>query len=151
MNNHEPAGRGSEVAEESAPAWLASACTRCGKCCLNEHYMMTLTATARDVARWQREGRDDILRYVAKVRPGLYDLWVDDGVELSRCPFLRKDRGAATYHCRIYETRPEACRGYPVDYAQMVNDECEIIDAIRSAFGAIQRAQPDGCQESSPD
>lgn len=114
--------------------------------------MMTLTATARDVARWRREGRNDILRYVAKVGPGFYDLWVDDGVELSRCPFLRKDRGAATYHCKIYETRPEACCGYPVDYAQMVNDECEIVDAIRSAFEAVQLAQPDAsCQESGLD
>lgn len=128
--------------EEETPGWIASACTRCGKCCLNESYMLTLTASAKDVSRWQREGRDDILRYVAQVGPGFYDLWVDDGVELARCPFLRKDRGAATYRCKIHETRPETCRRYPVDYEQMIVDECEIIDAIRSAAEAIHRAQP---------
>jgi len=100
-----------DAVEETVPAWFVAACTRCGKCCLNEHYMMTLTATARDVARWRREGREDILRYAAKVGPGFYDLWIDDGIELSRCPFLRKERSAATYRCTIHETRPEACRG----------------------------------------
>lgn len=129
------------VGMEVAPAWISSACTRCGKCCLNEHYMMTLTASAEDVARWRREGRDDILRYVAKVGPGFYDLWIDDGIELSRCPFLRKDRGATTYRCSLYETRPEAWRGYPVSYGQMVADECEIIDVIQLSAEAIDRAQ----------
>jgi len=123
--------------EGETPGWVAAACTRCGKCCTNENYMMTLTASAKDVARWRREGRDDILRYVAQVGLGFYDLWVDDGVELARCPFLRKDRGAATYRCRIHETRPETCRRYPVSYEQMVADECEIINAIRSAAEAI--------------
>lgn len=128
--------------EGEIPHWIAAACTRCGKCCTNESYVMTLAASAKDVARWRREGRDDILRYAEKVLPGLYDLWVDDGVELSRCPFLRKDRGAATYRCRIYETRPETCRRYPVSYKQMIADGCEIIDAIRFAAEAIDGEYP---------
>lgn len=150
IEDSESAGQSPEGAAGTAtPAWIASACTRCGKCCLNEHYMMTLTATAQDVARWRREGQEDILRYVARVGPGLHDLWVDDGIELSRCPFLRKNRGVATYRCTIHETRPEACRSYPVSYEQMVADECEIIDAIRSAAEAIARALPTAGDEAS--
>ena len=126
---------------EKTPDWIASACTRCGKCCLNKGYMLTLSATAKDVARWRKEGRDDILRHVDQVSPGVYDLWFDDGWELGRCPFLRKDRGAATYRCKIHDTRPEQCRSYPATYGKMVADECEIIHAILAAAEAIHRSQ----------
>jgi hypothetical protein len=56
--------------------------------------MGSLFADADDVARWEDEGRADILRYVAVLSddPGSADLWIDsrNGDELNRCPFVRK-------------------------------------------------------------
>jgi len=99
-----------------------SPCTNCGKCCTNESYMLTLSATQEDVERWQAEGREDILRFVSVLGPFGYllpgpayaDLWIDErtGNERSRCPFVRKVRGQPRYLCTIYETRPQVCRDY---------------------------------------
>ena len=125
------------------PAWVGSACTRCGKCCLDEHYMLTLSATDEDVARWEDEGHEDILQYVDTIKPGVHDLWIKDGEELARCPFVRKDKGKPTYRCTIYETRPEACRKYPVSVAQMVALGCEILVEIDSLVATIKSVKTD--------
>jgi len=98
---------------------IPSLCTRCGKCCLNEDYMGTLYASDDDVKRWRKETRRDILNHVSSPTEHVHDIWVKDDGECSRCPFLRKDRGATTFKFRIYNTRPEPCRDYPNDYAQM--------------------------------
>lgn len=99
----------------------AKECTRCGKCCTNESYMGTLSATAADVARWTAERRWDILQFAYVLdygapgtEPGGADLWInaETGHEATRCPFVRKDRNRPTYRCTIYETRPEVCRDY---------------------------------------
>ena len=84
-----------------------------------------MSATEDDIERWELEGRHDILAYALH-----NDLWFSPvtGNELYRCPFLRKDRNKPTYSCRIYETRPEACRGYPYSHEQMVSIGCEILD-----------------------
>jgi Fe-S-cluster containining protein len=80
--------------------------------------MGSLSATSEDVERWMEEGRVDILRFVSILghnNAGLpfADLWIDErGVERSRCPFVRKVRGANRYLCSIYETRPQVCRDY---------------------------------------
>lgn len=88
--------------------------------------MLTLRATEDDIARWEAEGRDDILAYES-----LGDLWIkEDGTECTRCPFLRRDRGAPTYRCRIHDTKPHTCANYPVSYDQMVQDGCEIVDGL---------------------
>jgi Fe-S-cluster containining protein len=108
------------------------ACTRCGKCCTNPHFMGTLSATAADVARWLAERRWDILQWASIMplgapgtEPGGADLWVDaDHNEARRCPFVRKDRGRPTYRCTIYETRPEVCRDYQ-PFSGRGNDICE--------------------------
>ena len=101
-------------------------------CCLNERYMRSLQVPTKDVRRWQREGRDDILRYVDTVTPEVHEAWVkpDHKADCTRCPFVRKDRNAPTYTCRIHETRPEPCRDYPQNYAQMEQDGCETIGEL---------------------
>lgn len=124
-----------------APPWAAAACTRCGKCCFNADYMGTLSATQEDVDRWGAEGRDDILQYVSALAVGVYDLWVKDGEEYLRCPFLRKDRGRDTYHCRIHETRPAVCKAYPVSLRQMVEDGCEIGGEIKALAAMLNSWQ----------
>jgi Fe-S-cluster containining protein len=106
-------------------------CSRCGKCCTNPSFQGNLMATGEDVLRWQREGRQDILRFAA-VLPGppdnpVADLWVDTekrDKERERCPFVRKDRGQHTYRCTIYDTRPQVCRDY-VPFSGLWNDICE--------------------------
>jgi len=104
-----------------------SPCTNCGKCCTNPSYMGSLSATAEDVARWNEEGRDDILRFVRELAPGWgADLWVDENDrERERCPFVRKVRGSKRYLCRIYETRPQVCRDY---VAWSEHTICEEVD-----------------------
>jgi Fe-S-cluster containining protein len=92
-------------------------CTRCGKCCTNPSYMGSLQATSEDVRRWIREGRGDILEWVAILgdeENPFADLWISEttGEEALRCPFVRKDRNRPTYRCAIYETRPQVCRDY---------------------------------------
>jgi Fe-S-cluster containining protein len=108
--------------------------------------MLSLPATKSDIRRWRKEGRDDILEYVDFMGDGIYDLWVRDGVDLARCPFVRKDRGKPTYHCTIHETRPDACRGYPVTAGQMVKLGCEIVEKIELVALSISLAE----REASP-
>lgn len=100
-------------------------CTRCGKCCTNPSFQGNLSATIEDIERWVQEGRLDILAWCDTI---LGDLWVrqDDDYEATRCPFVRKDRGKNTYHCRIYDTRPQVCRDY-VPFSGKDNDICEEI------------------------
>ena len=132
---------GNILDELPVPKWLAAACNGCGKCCIDSNYMLNLPATLSDIRRWRKEGREDILEYVDFVGEGIYDLWVKDGKSLSRCPFVRKDRGKATYHCTIHDTRPQACRGYPITAGQMVMLGCEIVGEIESVAKILSRAK----------
>jgi Fe-S-cluster containining protein len=77
--------------------------------------MGSLMAEGKDVKRWVRQGRMDILRYVSVVGPPRdpwADLWIDSetDAELDCCPFVRKV--GKIYHCAIYDTRPQVCRDY---------------------------------------
>ena len=94
-------------------------CSRCGKCCTNPDYMLTLWARGEDVKRWLAERRWDILQwahvfYNRNGEPTSADLWISPttGIEHSRCPFVRKDPNRPTYRCTIYDTRPQVCRNY---------------------------------------
>ena len=50
------------------------------------------------------------------------------GRQLACCPFLRKDPELEKYSCDIYHDRPEDCKHYPINIAQMVQDECEMLE-----------------------
>jgi Fe-S-cluster containining protein len=127
--------------DQPVPKWLAAACNGCGKCCLDASYMRSLPASASDIKRWRKEGREDILDYVDFVGGRKYYLWVKEGVEMSRCPFVKKDRNKPTYHCTIHETRPEACRGYPLTAGQMVKLGCEIVGEIELVALKLSQAK----------
>ena len=127
--------------DHPVPRWLASACTGCGKCCIDSSYMLNLPATLSDIRRWKKEGREDILEYVDFVGEGVYDLWVKDGKSMLRCPFVRKNRGKPTYRCTIHDTRPAACRGYPLTAEQMVELGCEIVGKIESVALSLGHAK----------
>ena len=128
--------------EVKLPVWVAAACTACGKCCTQAHYMRSLPASADDVARWRREEREDILEYLDVVGIELYELWFKDGEPLQDCPFVKKKRGKNIYQCAIYETRPEVCRKYPVKARQMVELGCEIVGEIERVADLIRQVTP---------
>lgn len=108
-------------------------CTQCGRCCTNADFMGRMSASGSDVKRWRREGRADILQYAAIIGSPAdpwADLWISPrtGNDAERCPFVRKIRNSDRYRCTIYETRPEACRNYPLAVDHMIFVDCEMLD-----------------------
>lgn len=83
-------------------------CACCGKCCL--YFGGHLHASDRDLARWKREGRDDLLARVNR----LGWIWVDPVTKqlVDPCPFLTPD-GPERWVCSINDTKPDICRDYP--------------------------------------
>jgi len=95
-------------------------CQQCGRCCLK--YGNCLSATDEDIELWERTGRSDIVEWVGVGG----DLWINQSThkEAARCPWLHKLPGKNQYLCRIYETKPEICRNYPVTKEQAKEDGC---------------------------
>ena len=83
-------------------------CRACGVCC--DLYGHTLRADAEDLARWRRQGRDDLL---GRVGPGGELWWAADGSgRLDHCPFFTWV-GADGGSCGVHGTKPAQCRAYP--------------------------------------
>ena len=98
-------------------------CNQCGKCCI--HYADGgLSATPEEIEYW-RTHRPDIARYVAGP-----DLWLDPetGKALTYCPWLKPADAKGRHGCSIYADRPGDCRYYPVSIAQMLADDCEMLE-----------------------
>lgn len=103
-------------------------CNQCGKCCI-KYGDGDLSATQEEIDLWEIFN-PDIFDYVKN-----NEIWFDpkSGVRLSRCPFLdiapkTKPDEKDKYTCSIYLDRPEDCRHYPSLIAEMVRDECEMIE-----------------------
>lgn len=109
-------------------------CNQCGKCCIN-YANGRLSASAAEIDRWESD-RPDIYRYVSDGR-----IWVDPdtGDQLVSCPFLEKIPAQDKYVCKIYFDRPDDCRYYPVNIAQMITDKCEMLE--RSDLQDTRKAQ----------
>jgi Fe-S-cluster containining protein len=109
-------------------------CNSCGKCCETAGNG-GLSAGPAEIDWWETH-RPDIARYVQGSR-----IWVDPatGEYFARCPFLQKAPGSKRFTCDIYDDRPEDCRHYPVDIAQMVRDDCEMLE--RRDLLDLKRAQ----------
>jgi Fe-S-cluster containining protein len=92
-------------------------CVGCGACC-----RAYVQVTEGDLVRWAAQGRRDILRCVAPV-----ERWIEPVTRgrLPACPFLREAPGQGIYRCRIYDTRPEACRRFPASSAQAERIGCQ--------------------------
>ncbi len=111
-------------------------CNQCGKCCTN-YSDGRLYASADEIAWWD-DFRPDIARYV---RNGKIWMDPDTGTQIEICPWLRKlpHQNPAQaprklpdqfkFTCAIYNDRPEDCRYYPVTIEQMIDDECEMLEA----------------------
>ena len=102
--------------------WVKS-CNQCGRCC-QLYADGGLTATASEIEWWQTF-RPDIARYVADGK-----IWMSpvSGEQLAHCPWLQKLPNQEKYTCSIYHDRPDDCKHYPVTIAEMVRDECEMLE-----------------------
>ncbi len=98
-------------------------CNSCGKCCETAGNG-GLSASAEEIDWWETR-RPDISRYVQGNK-----VWVnpESGEYFARCPWLQKSPDGKKFTCDIYDDRPEDCRHYPVDIAQMVRDDCEMLE-----------------------
>jgi Fe-S-cluster containining protein len=105
-------------------------CNQCGKCCI-KYGDGALSATAEEIDLWEIFN-PEIFDFVKN-----NDIWFDpkSGKKLNRCPFLEvapktNAKAQNIYTCSIYLNRPEDCRHYPSHIAEMVRDECEMIEII---------------------
>ena len=99
-------------------------CNQCGKCCI-KYGNGGLSALQSEIEYWEIF-RPDIYQYIDNGK-----LWVspETGLLLERCPWLRLAPGQAKYTCDIYHDRPDDCKVYPVVIEQMIEDECEMLEA----------------------
>ena len=102
-------------------------CNQCGKCCI-KYGNGALSASQAEIDLWE-VFNPEIFKYVYN-----NNIWFDPDsrVQLTRCPFLEVEpnSSALKYTCSIYDDRPEDCRHYPSRIAEMIQDECEMIEAV---------------------
>jgi len=105
-------------------------CNQCGKCCV-KYGDGSLSATKEEIDLWE-VFNPEIFEFVRN-----NEIWFDpeSGIRLTRCPFLEVSpkvdpKAANVYTCSIYPDRPEDCRLYPSLIAEMIRDECEMIEKI---------------------
>ena len=69
--------------------------------------------------------RPEIAEYVSKG-----NIWMspETGKPIELCPWLTKQPDSNIYTCDIYFDRPDDCRYYPVTIAEMIKDECEMLE-----------------------
>ena len=106
-------------------------CQQCGECCTKYSNGSGLGSVDEDQIQEWEVFAPHVLKYLGMFPDygsGRFgDMWLSPitGMELERCPFLRKIRNKPIYKCTIYEWRPSVCRGYPVDIEQMKKDNCK--------------------------
>ena len=99
-------------------------CNQCGKCC-TLYGNGGLSVTDSEIGWWETH-RPEIADYVSGGK-----IWISPvtGKQMLRCPWLRKLPKQNKYVCRIYFDRPDECKHYPVTIEQMINDDCEMLEA----------------------
>lgn len=109
-------------------------CLRCGCCCMVD---FTAYVTDRDVQRWRRENRQDILNVLEREQA----CWQGDrivsavsGRVLEGCPFFQFD--GKQFGCAIYETRPAACRNFEPGSSPL----CPLFNKRRGAGRTAERS-----------
>ncbi|MBL4765930.1 MAG: YkgJ family cysteine cluster protein [Colwellia sp.] len=105
-------------------------CNQCGKCCI-KYGGGDLAATKEEIDLWEIFN-PEIFKFVKN-----NEIWFDptSGSKLKMCPFLevvpqKNVLDSNMYTCSIYLDRPEDCRHYPSLIAEMIRDECEMIEII---------------------
>ena len=96
-------------------------CVQCGKCCFM--YGCMIPATDEDLARWERQGRRDILekiRVITDPKTGktiAAECWFDpySKKEYIYCPWIKsngKEGRDRKVKCQIHDTKPQYCIDY---------------------------------------
>ncbi|MGF1719189.1 YkgJ family cysteine cluster protein [Vibrio kyushuensis] len=105
-------------------------CNQCGKCC-TKYGGGDLWASQEEIDLWEIFN-PEIFEYVNNGK-----IWFnpETGEQFDHCPFLElvpktQSQESDKYTCSIYLSRPEDCRHYPSLIAEMVRDECEMIEAL---------------------
>jgi Fe-S-cluster containining protein len=105
-------------------------CNQCGKCCI-KYGASDLSVTKEEIDLWEIFN-PEIFKFVKNA-----EVWFEpnSGLRLKSCPFLEIDQqkdalAEIKYTCSIYLDRPEDCRHYPSLIAEMIRDECEMIESI---------------------
>lgn len=98
-------------------------CNSCGKCCI-KYSNGQLAATDQDIEYWELF-RPEIAEYVNNKK-----IWSSPttGELLTLCPWLKKMPDSSAYRCEIYYDRPDDCREYPSNIAEMIRDGCEMLE-----------------------
>jgi Fe-S-cluster containining protein len=100
------------------PEWK---CIQCGRCCFM--YGCMVPASNDDLARWEKEGRTDILnkaKVIIDPKTGRIiaaELWFDPHTrkEYIYCPWITsngKEGKDKRVTCQIHSTKPQYCRDY---------------------------------------
>lgn len=102
-------------------------CKQCGNCCIRLPDAYCHTVNNKQIEKWKKEGREDILEWVVKTGVKIYDVWVSPttGEDVNRCPWLRKLPGKEKYICRIQKTKPVICKDYPWSKEIAIKDGCK--------------------------
>ena len=105
-------------------------CNSCGKCCI-KYSNGQLAATEQEIEYWE-VFRPEIAEYVSNKQ-----IWAspETGKLLQLCPWLKKESDSRFYRCEIYNDRPDDCRDYPSNIAEMIRDECEMLEPSDLAHG----------------
>ncbi len=124
-------------------------CNQCGKCCI-KYGGEDLAATKEEIDLWEIFN-PDIFKYVIN-----NEIWFDPETRqrLTSCPFLdiapkKSPLDPNMYTCSIYLDRPEDCRHYPSLIAEMIRDECEMIEVIDLADSKKAQVKLDILMEGS--
>jgi Fe-S-cluster containining protein len=104
-------------------------CLQCGGCCTHISGGYQFSPTPRDMARWFKNGRDDIIDYCEQCGEfdnhlEGWDAWIHpDGMDdMNRCPWKRKINGQNKYKCRINDVKPDHCRTWIPMSAKMAKE-----------------------------
>jgi len=98
-------------------------CNSCGKCCI-KYSNGQLSASKEEIEYWD-VFRPDIAEYVSNSQ-----IWVHPKTNnpIDLCPWLIQSAESNQYLCKIYHDRPEDCQSYPSNIAEMIRDECEMLE-----------------------
>lgn len=96
-------------------------CSRCGHCCgIPGAY--EFDAEIEDLERWKDDLESEILDHLDDGYGWVKD--TQNREEVSRCPFLRKDKNKETYKCRIHHTKPSHYRDFPKSAGHALSCGC---------------------------
>ena len=68
------------------------------------------------------------------------------GELIELCPWLKKSSNSNVHLCDIYHDRPDDCKLYPTTIAEMIRDECEMLED--KDFKNLKQAQKLGHQQA---